>query len=66
VAAEFLCSELMSTYNLEKVILVALTAMELNYDEFISGGLHENYAVATWIWQKTEENQENLCQEGRS
>jgi hypothetical protein len=29
-------------------MLVALTAMELNFDEFKSGGLHENHAVATW------------------
>jgi hypothetical protein len=34
-----------STYNFEKIILVAL---ELNFDEFKSGGLHEKHAVATW------------------
>jgi hypothetical protein len=46
--------------------LVALTAMELNFDEFKSGGLHKRHAVATWtlgnnlnICLKTEENQEN-------
>jgi hypothetical protein len=33
---------------LKKIILVALTARELNFDEFKSGGLHEKHAVATW------------------
>lgn len=27
---------------------VGLTAMELNSDEFKSGGIHEKHAVATW------------------
>jgi hypothetical protein len=35
-----------------------------------SGELHEKHAVATWnhlsICLKTEENQENLCRDGRS
>jgi hypothetical protein len=35
----------MSTY---KAILMALAAMELNFDEFKSGGLHEKHAVTTW------------------
>jgi hypothetical protein len=35
-------------HNLDKLILVALTAMELNFDKFKSGGLHEKHAVATW------------------
>jgi hypothetical protein len=29
-------------------MLLALMAMELNFDEFSSGGLHEKHAVATW------------------
>jgi hypothetical protein len=29
------------------MILVALTAMGLNFDEFKSGGIHEKHAVAT-------------------
>jgi hypothetical protein len=33
---------------LEKIILVVLTARELNFDEFKSGRLHEKHAVATW------------------
>jgi hypothetical protein len=31
----------------KKIILVALPARELNFDEFKSGGLHEKHAVAT-------------------
>jgi hypothetical protein len=33
-------SDLTSTYNLGEIILVALTARELNFDEFKMGGLH--------------------------
>jgi hypothetical protein len=33
---------------LKKIIVVALTAKELNIDELKSGGLHEKHAVATW------------------
>jgi hypothetical protein len=29
-------------------IIVALTEIELNFDEFNSGGLHEKRAIATW------------------
>jgi hypothetical protein len=32
----------------KKIILVALTTRELNFDAFKSGGLHEKHAVATW------------------
>jgi hypothetical protein len=32
----------------EKIIVVAFPAMELNFDKFKSGGLHEKHAVATW------------------
>jgi hypothetical protein len=38
----------MLTYNLEKSKLLALTTMELNFDEFNSGELHKKHAVATW------------------
>jgi hypothetical protein len=44
---------------------VALTARELNFDEFKSEGVHEEHAVATgnvgtssafaWSWRKTKE-----------
>jgi hypothetical protein len=34
-------------YNLKRNILVAMTAMELNFDAFKSGGLHENHRVAS-------------------
>jgi hypothetical protein len=33
---------------LKNIIIVALTARELNSDNFKSGGLHEKHAVATW------------------
>jgi hypothetical protein len=29
-------------------MLLALTEMELNFDEYNSGRLHEKHAVATW------------------
>jgi hypothetical protein len=32
----------------KKIILVALTVVKLNFDEFNWGGLHEKYAEATW------------------
>jgi hypothetical protein len=32
----------------KKIIFIALTARELNSDEFKSGGLHEKRSVATW------------------
>jgi hypothetical protein len=32
----------------KKLILVALTAEERNFDKLKSGGLHEKHAVATW------------------
>jgi hypothetical protein len=35
-------------YNLEKIIVVALTKMELNFDELGSRGLHKNHGVTTW------------------
>jgi hypothetical protein len=37
-----------STYNLEEIILVALKARGLNFDEFKSAALHEKHAIATW------------------
>jgi hypothetical protein len=33
---------------LEKINFGGLTAMELNFDEFKSGELHEKHTVATW------------------
>jgi hypothetical protein len=35
-------------YNLEKFIVMALTSMGLHFDEFKSGGLHEEHTVTTW------------------
>jgi hypothetical protein len=35
-------------YNFENIIEVALSAEELNFDKFKSGGLRERHAVATW------------------
>jgi hypothetical protein len=55
----------MSTCNLEKIILVALTAMESNSDKFKSGGLREKHTVSAWnlgtisAFVKRQENQEN-------
>jgi hypothetical protein len=64
-----LISKLVLTY----IILVILAARERNFDKFKSGGLHEKHAVATSnlgtvsaFAYETEENQENLCRDGRS
>jgi hypothetical protein len=43
-----LIPELVATYNFWEIILVALTAMGLNFDEWKSGWLHEKHAVAAW------------------
>jgi hypothetical protein len=37
----------MSTYNLEKIMLVALTVRELTFGSTKPGGLHEKRTVAT-------------------
>jgi hypothetical protein len=50
-------------------MLVALTANELNFEEFKSGGLPEKHAVAVGTWEpsphllETEENHENQSRE---
>jgi hypothetical protein len=38
----------MSNCIIWKNNLAALRAVELNFDEFTSGGLHEKHAVGTW------------------
>jgi hypothetical protein len=54
-------SLLMSAYNWETTILVALTARELNFDEFKSGELYEKYAVANVeLWESSQ----HLLKEG--
>jgi hypothetical protein len=51
---------------------VDLTAIWFNFDELKEGELHDEHPAATWKLRaisgvkKTEQNQENLCRNGRS
>jgi hypothetical protein len=38
-----------STYNFEKIILAVLRAIDLNFNEFKSRGMHEKKGVVFWI-----------------
>jgi hypothetical protein len=71
--ARFWFSESNVDVQFGEIILVALTASELNFNEFKSRGLHEKHEVGAWNFRtisvfawRQKKTTEKLCRGGRS